>query len=309
MSGNPTDRSLQPSSRRPSTRLAVRHEGAVPVPPPHALAARERLLLAVRGGAFDVLEAALLVAAEEYPGLDIAEETHRIDVLGAEAARRVAAVTNPFARIDAFREFLFDEMGFRGNQEAYDEPANSFMNQVLERRLGIPLTLSILYIEVGRRAGLDVRGVALPGHFVVRVAEQGRTVFVDPFHGGVVITEEDCRDLVVRTTGRASLFRRDTLQGSTPIQMLSRLLLNLKRIHLARGDYAHSLAAVERLLLVSPDDARELRDRGLLLAHMGRPGAAVAALENYLERVPRAADANSVRGRMAWLLRKMSEDN
>lgn len=277
---------------------------------PHAIDARERLREVVSNpGGFDLLEAALWIAAEEYPGLDVPMQMRRVDVLGGEAARRVAGETNPFARIDAVRAFLFEELGFRGNSEQYDDPKNSWMNEVLDRRLGIPLTLSLLYVEVGCRAGLDVRGVALPGHFVVRVEEQGRRIHVDPFHGGRVITEEDCRDLVVRTTGRATLFRREILEGATPVQMLSRLLLNLKRIHLSQGDYDRALACVERLLVVQPKDAREVRDRGLLLAHMGRPDAAVEDLEDYLRRSPGAPDAESVRGRLAWLLRKMADAN
>src|SRR5262249_55031333 len=129
--------------------------------------------------------------------------------------------------------FLFDELSFRGNGEQYDDPRNSFLNEVLTRKLGIPITLSIVYMEVARMAGIEAQGVGLPGHFVVRIQEQGRTLMIDPYHGGNVITEEDCRDLVVRTTGRASLFRRDILEGTSSRVMLVRLLLNLKRIYLA----------------------------------------------------------------------------
>jgi regulator of sirC expression with transglutaminase-like and TPR domain len=141
------------------------------------------------------------------------------------------------------------------------------------------------------------------------VDEGGRSVLVDPFHGGHVVSEEDCRDLVVRTTGKPSLFRRDVFEGASPRAMVSRLLLNLKRIYLAQGDYERALSAVERLLVVSPDDAKEVRDRGLLLAHLGRNGAAVADLQSYLSRHPEAVDAESVRGRVAWILRRMSEAN
>lgn len=274
----------------------------------HAVAARAKLAEQVaRGTDMDLLEAALWVAAEEYPALDVEREMRRVDVLGGEAARRVAARSNPFARIDAVREFLFEELRFRGNSEFYDDPRNSYLNEVLDRRLGIPLTLSLLYLEVAARAGLVVRGVALPGHFITRVDEQGRSLFVDAFHGGGVVTEEDCRDLVFRTTGRATLFRREILDGATGAQMLARLLLNLKRIHLAQGSYDKALGCVERLLLVQPDDPKEIRDRGLLLAHMGRPTAAIADLEQYLDRVPEAPDADSVRGRLAWLLRKLTD--
>ena len=305
MTGEP----LRPPTAAADRASRRRHDAARPEPlPPHALAARAALAEQVaRGADMDLLEAALWVAAEEYPALEVSREMRRVDVLGGEAARRVASRKNPFARLDAVREFLFDELRFRGNSEAYDDPRNSYLNDVLDRRLGIPLTLSLLYLEVAARAGLVVRGVALPGHFVARIDEQGRTLFVDPFHGGAVITEEDCRDLVFRTTGRAALFRREILDGATGSQMLSRLLLNLKRIHLAQGSYDQALACVERLLIVQPDDPREIRDRGLLLAHMGRPTAAIADLEAYLSRVPEAPDADSVRGRLAWLLRKLTD--
>jgi regulator of sirC expression with transglutaminase-like and TPR domain len=307
MSGNPTDGPV--STRAPRrTRPAIRPEPQGAGLPRYALEARGRLRDQVSTGEpFDVVEAALLVAAEEYPDLDIEKQSRRLDILGGEAARRLAGLTNPFARVDMLRAFLFEDLGFRGNADNYDDPKNSYLNEVLDRRLGIPLTLSLVYMEVGLRAGLDVRGIALPGHFIVRVDDRDRTILVDPFHGGEVITEEDCRELVVRTTGRASLYRRDILAGATQRQMLGRILLNLKRIHLSQGDYPRALAAVERLLIVFPHDARELRDRGLLLAHMGCPGAAVADLEEYLARAPEAPDADSVRGRLAWLLKKVGE--
>lgn len=309
MTENPGEGSVSIDTSRTSRRT-VRPEPLGAGLPRHATEARGRLVrLLSGGGPFDLLEAALLVAAEEYAGLDIAKEARRIDILGGEAAARLSGLTNPFARVDALRAFLFDDLGFRGNSENYDDPKNSFMNEVLERRVGIPLTLSLLYMEVGLRAGLEVRGIALPGHFIVRVDEQERRILVDPFHAGEIITEEDCRDLVVRTTGRGSLYRREILAGANHRQMLGRLLLNLKRIHLSQGDYPRALAAVERLLIVSPHDAREVRDRGLLLAHMGCAGAAIADLEDYLSRMPEAPDADSVRGRLSWLLRKIGETN
>jgi len=268
---------------------------------------RDRLAdLLQSGGPIDLVRCALFVAAEEYPFLDIEASERRLEAMGREAARRVVGLDNPFARLDALRVYLFEDLGFRGNTAQYDDPRNSFLNEVLDRRLGIPLTLSLVFMEVARQAGFRALGVGLPGHFVVRLEDRGRAIFVDPFHGGHVVTEEDCRDLVVRTTGRPSLFRREILEGTTDRATLARLLLNLKRIYLAREDYARALAAVDRLLLVHPDDAKEIRDRGFLLAHLGRPGAAVADLEQYLALAPGAPDTDSVRGRLAWLMRKMS---
>jgi regulator of sirC expression with transglutaminase-like and TPR domain len=248
-----------------------------------------------RAEPLDLVEASLLVAAEEYPRLNLPTEINRLAAMGEEAARRVAQCKNPFARLDALRTYLFDELGFQGNGEQFDDPRNSYLNEVLNRRIGVPLTLSIVYLDVAKRAGLEARGVGLPGHFIVRVDEQGRSLLVDPYHAGNVVTEEDCRELVIRTTGRASLFKRDLLDGTSSRAMLVRLLLSLKRIYLAREDYARALSMVERVLMACPDDPKEIRDRGFLLAHLGRTRAAVADLEAYLALEPRAADADSVR--------------
>ena len=252
---------------------------------------RDRLAELVSRDDFDLLEACLVVAAEEYPLLTIPSEIARVDAIGAEAARRVSGLSNFFARLDALRVLLFDAIGFHGDTETQDDPRNSFLNEVLNRRCGIPVTLSILYMEVARRAGIETRGVALAGHYVVRVSDPERSTFVDPFAGGHVITEDDCRELSQRASGRVSLFRREALEGTTARSTLARLLGNLKRIYLAREDYARAHSAVEKILLVCPGDHRELRDRGFLHAHLGRTDAAVADLESYLFLAPRAPDA------------------
>jgi regulator of sirC expression with transglutaminase-like and TPR domain len=276
----------------------------------HRNPARRRLAtLLQRGEDFDVVEAALIVAAEEYTGLDVVRERRKLESIALEAGKRAARLSNPFARLDAVRAYLFDELSFRGNREQFDDPRNSYLNEVLARRAGIPLTLSLVFVEAARAAGFDAHGVALPGHFVVRAGFAGREILVDPFHDGRVITLEDCRDLVARSTGRSSLFRPDLVVPASPRTTLTRMLVNLKRIFLNREEYGRALSVVERLLLVAPEDPREIRDRGVLLAHLGRPGAAVADLESYLSVAPSAPDAEAVRGRLAWLLRKMSEAN
>jgi regulator of sirC expression with transglutaminase-like and TPR domain len=266
------------------------------------------LLLGSPSG-FDVVEAAAWVAAEEYPDLDVERLLGRVRLISGEGARRADGLSNPFARLDALRAYLFDELRFRGNEAEYNDPRNSFLNEVLDRRLGNPLTLSLLLLDAASAAGFETRGVGLPGHFVTRVTYAGRTLFVDPYHGGRVISEDDCRQLVARTTGRPSLFRRSLLEGTDERAMLTRLLLNLKYIYVKTEDYPRALAVVERLLLVSPDDPTEIRDRGFLHAHLGRPGAAVSDLESYLALTPDARDADSVRGRVAWLRQRLSECN
>jgi len=227
----------------------------------------------------------------------------------AEGARRVHQIANPFARLDGLRTYIFEELGFRGNLEQYNDPRNSFLNEVLDRRLGIPLTLSLLFVEQARAAGFEACGVGLPGHFVARVVYQGRAILIDPFHSANVITLEDCKDLVARSTGRGWLFRPETLEGASERSMLARLLMNLKYAYLGRSDYARALSIVERLLLVTPHDSAEIRDRGFLKARMGRPGAAIADLEHYLSLAPDAPDTKSVEGRLTWLRRRLSEAN
>jgi regulator of sirC expression with transglutaminase-like and TPR domain len=260
-------------------------------------------------GPFDIVEAALWIAAEEYPDLDVEHTAARVRLISAEGSRLAHELTNPFARLDALRTHLYDDLGFRGNEKEYNDPRNSFLNEVLDRRLGNPLSLSILFIDVARAAGFDAHGVGLPGHFVTSLTYDGRTLLVDPYHCGQVISEDDCRQLVSKTTGRPSLFRRALLEGTDERAMLTRMLLNLKYIYVKGEDYRRALAAVERLLLVSPGDSTEIRDRGFLYAHLGHPGAAVSDLESYLALVPSARDAESVRGRVAWLRQRLSECN
>jgi regulator of sirC expression with transglutaminase-like and TPR domain len=257
---------------------------------------------------FNLIEAIFWVAAEQYADLDVHREVARMNFLALEAARRVELETNPFARLDGLRVFLFEELGFKGNVHDYHDPRNSYLNEVLNRKVGIPLTLSILFMELARAAGFEATGIGLPGHFVARVSMDGRDLFVDPYHGGRVITEEDCRKLVKRTTGRP-LFRREHLDGIDDRATLRRMLLNLKHIYVKRGDYQRALAAVDRLLFVTPEDLIEVRDRGFLQAHLGRPGRAIADLETYLSGSPRAHDTQSVRGRVLLLRRHLSEMN
>jgi len=265
------------------------------------------------------------VAAEEYPDLDVGREIQRIRLICAAGAERVDGLTNPFARLDELRVYLFEDLGFRGNYDAYDDPGNSFLNEgnydayddpgnsflneVLDRRTGIPLTLSMLFMEQARAAGFEAFGVALPGHFVTRVRYDNRSILVDPYHGGHVVTVEDCRQLVARSTGRPSLFRETHLDGVPGTTILKRLLLNLKQVYVSSADFARALSAVERLLLISPGDPNQLRDRGLIKAHLGRPGPAIVDLERYLTLVPDAPDLKTVEGRLVWLRRRLSETN
>lgn len=273
-------------------------------------ATRRRLESAPRiPGPPDLVRGALLIAAAEYPDLNIDEHAQTVRAIADESAQRAAGIENPFARLDAVTDFLYNDLGFKGNVREFNDPRNSYLNDVLTRRLGIPLTLAIILLEAARAAGFEARGVGLPGHLVARVTRGDRTIFIDPFHRGQVITEDDCRNLIKRTTGRPSLFRRGMLEGVDDESLLARMLLNLKHLYVERKDYARALGAVERLLLLRPQDPGELRDRGFLKAHLGRPAGAIEDLESYLTESPAAPDVESVRGRLVWLRRHLSELN
>ncbi|ANM29709.1 hypothetical protein ABI59_09155 [Acidobacteria bacterium Mor1] len=252
---------------------------------------------------FDVLHAGLLVGAFDRDDLDIESDLARIRELGNEAARRAHGLENPFARLDAVRELLFEQLGFRGGD--VDDPKDSLFHEVLERKTGSPLALSVLFQRAASDAGFETRGIGLPGHYVCGVRYGGRDLLIDAYHQGAVIVEEDCRELVTRNTGRPSFFRRELLDGVDDRTTLGRMLGNLKRVYLSREDYRRALAMVELMLVVKPGDTQERRDRGILLSHLGQPDKALAELETYLELEPSAPDAASVRGRMAWLRRRL----
>lgn len=261
------------------------------------LSVRERLVARLRDleepGA--LAEAALLIAAEEYPALDVAAWLARLDALGARARERVPPRGDADQTAAALTRLLVEDYGLRGNDADYYDPRNSFLNEVLERRLGIPLTLSLVYMDVGARAGVAVRGVGLPGHFVVRL-ERGETVrLLDPFNGGRPLDEADCRRLVERLGGGRLRFEPAHLRAVSARAILIRMLANLKGVYTALGDWRRARGAVDRILLLAPEAVGELRDRGLLSARLGEPVAAIGDWEAYLRRVPDAKDAATVR--------------
>jgi regulator of sirC expression with transglutaminase-like and TPR domain len=207
----------------------------------------------------DLAEAALLIAQEEYPDLDRARYLRALDALGEEAARRVGNAASPHGAVNALSGYLFDEEKFHGNEQEYYDPRNSYLNEVLDRRLGIPITLSLVYIEVGRRAGMSMDGVGMPGHFLVRYRTGDEEILVDAFHRGIMLQREDCATLLAGTSGYTGEFRDELLAPVTKRQFLARLLNNLRGIYLAGGDYGRALAAVERMLIVDREGAEDLR--------------------------------------------------
>lgn len=243
----------------------------------------------------DLALAALLVAAEAYPQLPPDLYLRRLDFLAERVRDRLGEETAPPVVLQELRHVLHDEQGFRGNVENYYDPRNSYLNDVLDRRIGIPLTLGIIWLEVGGRLGLPLEGVNFPGHFLIRYAGEALRVLVDPYHGGTIRFEDEASQLFGLAYGSGVRYDPAFLRAAGKKDMIVRLLANLKAIHLNQHDEARALAAIDRILLVRPDDAEELRDRGMLLARTGRADEAIADLERYLDRAPEAPDATRVR--------------
>lgn len=269
--------------------------------------ARARFAALVARPQIPLAEAALAVAEEEYPRLEAARYVAVLDRLGDRVRRALGPTPTPRAVLDAMKVVLFREEGFRGNEANYYDPRNSFLNEVLDRRLGIPITLSILYVEVAKRVGLELLGVGFPGHFLVRCPAVGATpdLFIDPFNGGDVLDATEC---VARF--QAVLKGRDFdpsfLDPVDTRHILVRMLHNLKKIYVEHGDDVRALWVTDRLLLLVPGSLEERRDRGLLSARLGGTGAAVQDLEAYLKGAPRASDAREVASLLRNLKRRTS---
>ena len=239
----------------------------------------------------DLATAALMIARLEYPRLDASRYLDQLDAMGAAAHKRLRQVlrsASPFQQIEILNAYLFDEQGFEGNEREYDNPRNSFLNDVLERRTGIPITLALVYIEVARRAGLSLEGINFPGHFLLRFQsrpgedELGDDLILDPFHGGIVLSETDCRSLLRKHAGQDATFDQRLLVRATKTQIMIRMLVNLKRLYVGMRSFPQGHAVTELLLALNPSSMTELRDRGLLAYHLNDFSAALKDLETYL---------------------------
>jgi len=252
-------------------------------------------LIALPEDGLDLATAALVIAKQEYPDLDVEVYKDKLDRLAARARPALeAAGDNPFAIIDRLNTFLFTEQGFRGNVESYFDPRNSYLNDVLDRRCGIPITLSLVYMEIGRRLSFPLEGVGFPGHFMVRHAERGRGILIDPFHGGEILVPEDCERRLHAVFGEDTPLEPRYLRRSTPLEILKRMLTNLRQIHIRNENLPQALGVLDRLILLCPEDPLLLRDRGILLLKTGDYGRAVKDLETYLNRSPVADDTPAV---------------
>ena len=252
---------------------------------------------------FLLAEGALLVALEAYPDLDVDAYRRRLDGMAETISARLGLELEPRRIVSHINACLFKEQGFRGNRRDYYDTRNSFLNEVLDRKVGIPITLSIIYLDIGRRVGLPINGVGLPGHFVVQYGAHPEPFYIDPFHGGKLLSEQDCAARVAQIHGQDLPWQESYLDAVSDLHILARVLNNLKVIYVRKGAHELALGAVDRLILLKPDVPSEIRDRGLLRAQLGQLHRALEDLTTYLEACPEAPDAPAMRRHVAALQR------
>lgn len=251
----------------------------------------------------NLAHACLLIAQSEYPKLDINAYLGKLDNLAAAVATGLGIDKSPQSVLAAINQTLFQDQGFTGNTKDYYDPCNSFLNDVLDRRLGIPISLSILYMEIGYRLGLVLQGVSFPGHFLVKLPLTEGDIVIDPFFGGVTLNDLELINRVVTLFGSypPDLDLQNMMTGVGKKAILARMLRNLKNIYMQKGDYHRALSMSNQLMIVTPTSAAEIRDRGVILEYLECTNAALHDYQQYLELAPNAQDQQIIRGRMLAL--------
>ncbi|MDX2243976.1 MAG: tetratricopeptide repeat protein [Leptolyngbyaceae cyanobacterium bins.302] len=239
--------------------------------------------------------AALYIAMEEYPTLDVDAYVNGLDTMAADVVEQLPLELYPMKVLRSINQYLFEDLGFAGNQTEYYDPRNSFLNDVIDRRTGIPITLSLVYLAIAERIGFPMIGVNMPGHFLIRPAVDEMDVFVDPFHHGEILFPQDCRELLGKMFDRPVELRPEYVEPIGNRQFLGRLLTNLKVIYVNQKEFSKALDALDRILLLFPDVALEIRDRGVLHYRLNRYTLARQDFEHYLAIEPLAEDAQLIR--------------
>lgn len=256
---------------------------------------------------YDVAEIALLIAQDEYPNLDVEAYLDQLRDLARDAKSHLAGSLPE--QVHGLCRYLFHEVGLRGNKKEYYDPRNSYLSDVLDRLKGIPITLSVVTVAVGRRVGLPLAGLGLPGHFVVQCLQTRPLVVIDPFHGGRLLNVEECRALVSRVTGvDVPISPADFVP--IPIGLLvQRLLNNLRLIYLNHKDWRRAARTLHRLRQLSPSDVQVRRDLGLCLLHLDQPGKAIDHLASYITAAAEAEDLEKVQKLHQKALRQVGRWN
>jgi regulator of sirC expression with transglutaminase-like and TPR domain len=258
-------------------------------------------------GQIDLGRAALTMVSCDCPALDVDSYLAKIDSIAAAVKRRSGDEADVYRIIAALNYVLFQELGFRGNRDHYFDAKNSFLNEVIDRKLGIPISLSLLYMEVARRLGFDLDGVGFPGHFLVKFSGREEQIIIDPFNAGEIKSRESLDEILYDLYGGRIVFGADFLEAVTKKQLLTRMLTNLKAIYWKEKNLAKSLSVVERLLILDPASADHMRERGVIYLKLECFGQARADFETYLSLKPDADDAREVREEIVKLARQLTQ--
>jgi regulator of sirC expression with transglutaminase-like and TPR domain len=249
----------------------------------------------------DLVEASLVIALEEHPALDITRHLEEVDSWSKAVRARLEGSRDVERIVDTINRLLFDEEGFHGEDTDYYDPRSALLSDALERHAGLPITLSVLYIELSRRAGVEVAGVSLPGRFLVKFSGPFGVVVVDPFDGGRVLTTLELQKILDAMFGGGVRLREHHLRSFSPKEILARELAQLKAAYLAQHELARAAASIDRLLILDDRDAYEVRDRAALAMQMHEYAQATALFERYLALMPSAEDRARVREQIAYL--------
>lgn len=243
--------------------------------------------------------AALCIAQGEFPQLDPQEYLNALDTMAMEVQERLQGSRYPLKVIQTINQYLFEELGFIGNQDNYYDPWNSYLNQVIERRTGIPITLSIVYLEIAKRIDFPMVGIGMPGHFLIRPDFEAAGIYVDAFNQGEVLFSEDCQARLSQIYNQPVQLKPEFLKAVSSRQILARMLTNLKIIYMNLEKFEIAVSIIELILLLFPHTMTEKRDRGILYYQLNRWTEARQDLEDYLQQFPNAQDASVIRQLLA----------
>lgn len=258
----------------------------------------------------DLVRTALTIARTEYPDLDIEKYVGCVDALARRVGARIPDEGDAGQTIAALNHVLFEEEGFRGNRENYYDPRNSFLNDVLERKLGIPISLAVVYMEVARRVGFPLFGVGMPGHFLLKHYDvDGRQVLIDCFEGGHILSDRDCQQRLDEIYSGQLPLQPDFLMAVSRRQILTRVLNNLKTVYLSTRNFKKALPLVDLVLVIYPRSPEDVKQRALLRYSLGLMRGAAEDLEQYLKMSPDASDADDIRQTALSIRRSLAMRN
>lgn len=243
---------------------------------------------------FSLAQAALYIAQAEYPDLEVDRYLEKLAQMAREVKNRLPQERYPLRLIQTINQYLYEDLSFKGNTRDYYDPRNSFLNEVIDRRTGIPISLSLVYIEIAQRLDLPMVGVGMPGHFLLRPDLPDMDLYVDPFYQGETLFAQDCQDRLKEIFGSTETLQPDFLKPISPHQFLARMLTNLKHIYLRQNQVTKSLRVIEQILIVLPNAVAEIRDRGILYYQLGQWDASRQDLETYLARSPQLEDVSLI---------------